>query len=253
MRGRWWRAEAHWICPMRHGILWWNRIHNWHLRINSPQGNKDGTTSSFSLTTVTSVIGLPSSGLACQVHRLHLKLGSGFRGQEVPLHFFWIQLEQPPQKREFVLIPMRYTPQWSLLDLCTSDIRTLVLPMVTRSPFPSMLVFLMISFSCSSSSVSVMVSRSSACRFSQGHPIRNSLEWAFRTVMNHRGLRQEPWWTLTFTLNFLLGLHPARTLLLAFSYMLCMSCTRYSSALSSRRAHQMTRLGAWSDAFSRST
>ena len=28
MNGRWGRTGAHWICPMRHNILWWKRVHN---------------------------------------------------------------------------------------------------------------------------------------------------------------------------------------------------------------------------------
>ena len=58
--------------------------------------------------------------------------------------------------------------------------------------------------------------------------------------MNSKRLRQEPWWTPTFTLNCSLGLHPTCTLLLAFSYMLCMSHTSYSSMTRLWRAHQMT-------------
>ena len=45
---------------------------------------------------MTNVIGLPSLGLACPVQCWHMELGSGFRGPEIPLHFLWTQLEQPP-------------------------------------------------------------------------------------------------------------------------------------------------------------
>ena len=72
-------------------------------------------------------------------------------------------------------------------------------------------------------------------------------------MMNSRGLRQEPWWTPTFTLNSSRMLQPTHSLLLAFSYMLCMSCTSYSLMPSLRRVHQITRLGTRSNAFSRST
>ena len=37
---RWGQAGALWICPMWHSILWWKGIHNQHLRINSPWGNR---------------------------------------------------------------------------------------------------------------------------------------------------------------------------------------------------------------------
>ena len=98
--------------------------------------------SSFSRHTVTTVISLPSIGLACPMHRLHLKLVSDFRWPGMPLHFLWIQLEQPPQKMEFVPMPLRPTPQGSLPDFWSTsspgpDNRTLVLPMLNRSPFPS--------------------------------------------------------------------------------------------------------------------
>ena len=64
----------------------------------SPSKQQDGTTSSFSRPIMTSVISLPSIGLACPVHRLHLKLASDFRRPGMPLHFLWIQLDQSPQK-----------------------------------------------------------------------------------------------------------------------------------------------------------
>ena len=116
-----------------------------------------------------------------------------------------------------------------------------------------MLEFHRISFSCSSSSDSVMMTRLSAYRFSQGHPTQNSWKRASRTMMNSRGLRQEPWWTPTFALNSSLRLQPKRTLLLVFFCMLCMRCTSQSSMLSMQRAHQITLLGTRSSAFSRST
>ena len=74
--------------------------------------------------------------------------------------------------------------------------------MLTRSPFPSMLVFQKTSCSCISSSNSVIMTRSSAYSFSQRHPVWNSWENSSRTMMNSIGLRQEPWWTPTFTLNY---------------------------------------------------
>ena len=64
-----------------------------------------------------------------------------------------------------------------------------------------------------------------------------------------KDFKQKPWWTPRFTLNSSLRLLPARTLFLAFSYMLCMSRTSHSSTPSLPRTLQMTRLGAQSNAF----
>ena len=87
---------------------------------------------------------------------------------------------------EFVPTPSSHTPQGYLPHFWSTynqgpNIRTLVLPMLTWSPFPSILVFQMSSVCCNSSSNSVMITRSSACRFSQGRP------WRLR-----RGIL-EPW------------------------------------------------------------
>ena len=212
MSGRWGQLELFEI-PMRHGILWWKWVHNRHFSISSP--------------------GLSSTGLACPVHHFRLKLRSDSRWPEIPLHLLWTQLEQPPERIEFVPMPLSHTAQGFLLDFWSTssprpDTRTLVLPMLTWSPFPSMLVFQRISSSCSSSSDWEMI-RSSAYMFSQGHPVWNSWGKASRTMMNSSGVRQEPCWTPTFTLNSSLWLQPTHTLLLAFSYMLCMSRTSHSS------------------------
>ena len=67
------------------------------------------------------------------------------------------------------------------------------------------------------------------------------------------GFRQKPWRTPTFTLNTSPRLQPKYTLLLAFSYKLCMSSTSHSSMPSLRRAHQMTCHVTWWNAFSRWT
>ena len=64
-----------------------------------------------------------------------------------------------------------------------------------------------------------------------------------------KDFKQKPWWTPRFTLNSSLRLLPARTLFLAFSYMLCMSRTSHSSTPSLPRNLQMTRLGTQSNAF----
>ena len=36
----WGRAGAHWICSLRHSILWRKRVHSRHLRISSPRDNR---------------------------------------------------------------------------------------------------------------------------------------------------------------------------------------------------------------------
>ena len=141
---------------------------NRHLRISSPQGKKGMAAPQASPNPLWPLISLPSS-LACQTHRLHLKLASDFRRPGMPLHFLWTQLEQPPQKMKFVPTPFRHMPQGSLPDcwrISSSgpDIRTLVLHMRTQGPFPSILVFQRISF-CNSFSDSV-ITRSSRYRFS---------------------------------------------------------------------------------------
>ena len=64
--GRWGRAGAQWICPMRHGILWWKQVHN-HRAVPKVT---DGLHHLKLLSTVISVIGLLSTGLVCPVHRL---------------------------------------------------------------------------------------------------------------------------------------------------------------------------------------
>ena len=107
---------------------------------------------------------------------------------------------------EFVWTPLRQTAHAYLPDIWSTsspsqDSRTFVLPMLTSNTFPSMLVFQRIIFSCSSASDSVKINRSSAYMFS--HILYETLggRGASRTVMNGRGLRQEPWWKPTFTLN----------------------------------------------------
>ena len=153
----------------------------WHLVIvsssqpprqgkQSSSWQKDGTTSSLFQPIVTSLV-CHLLVWPIQFIVYTRKLGSGFRGPEIPLHFSWTQMEQPPCNMEFVPTPLRHTAQGSLQDFWSTsspglDIRTLVLPMLTWSPFPSMLAFQRISLSCSSSSDSLMMSRLSACRFS---------------------------------------------------------------------------------------
>ena len=100
----------------------------------------------------------------------------------------------------FVRLLMHIEPRLGCQDL--------VLPMLTQGLFLSMLVFQRISFSCRSSSDSVMMTSASAYRFFQGHPAWNAWEKASTTVMNRKGLRQKLWWTHTLTLNSSLRLQP---------------------------------------------
>ena len=55
-----------------------------------------------------------------------------------------------------------------------------------------------ISFSGNSSSDSLMMNKSSAYRFSNGHLVWNSCKRVSRTTMNSKGLRQELWWMPAF-------------------------------------------------------
>ena len=173
-------------------MFWWKRVHNLHRRISSLQGNRRMAPPEASPCPLWSLaIGLPSIDLASAVRCLYLKLGSGFRG---PLHILWTQQEQPPQNMEFVPTPFRHAAhRGSMPDSRStsnpgSAIRTLVLHLLARSPFPYMLVTQGISFSCSSSGDSVVMTRSSVYRFTQVHPVRNSWERTFRTLMHCRGL-----------------------------------------------------------------
>ena len=80
------------------------------------------------------------------------------------------QTPQGQSKVEFVLTPLRHTTQGYLSDFWGTsspdpDISALILPMLTRSPFSSLLIFQSTRFSCSSSSDSVMMTKSSAYRF----------------------------------------------------------------------------------------
>ena len=77
--------------------------------------------------------------MTCPLHSLHLKPGSGFRGPGIPLLFLETLSEQPQQET--------LSDFWSTSGP-GPDIRTLVLPILTQSLFPSMLVFKRISFSC---------------------------------------------------------------------------------------------------------
>ena len=96
---------------MWHGILWWQLVHNWHLRINSALDSRGMVHLKLSFPIVASVICLSSTGLASTIHYLHLNVS---------------------QKIEFVPTSERHTARGSLLDNYSilgpgPDIRTLVL------------------------------------------------------------------------------------------------------------------------------
>ena len=161
---------------------------------------------------MTSVNGLPSTGLACPAHRLQLKLQSGFRWPRIPLHLLWAQME-------FVRTPLKHTANGSLpANWRTSspgpDIRTLVLRMLNRSPFLSMLIFQSVGSSFSSSSDPV---------WWLGH-LHTGFPMDILYKSFGRGL-PEPAWTgepqaRAFTVNYSFWLKPTCILLLASYYIL---------------------------------
>ena len=140
---------------------------------------------------------------------------------------------------------------WSILSPGPAG-RTFVLPMLTQSTVPSLLT--------SRESIPLAVPTTFQIRWTRsnsyfylGHPVRNSWDGAFSTVMNRSvgvrgwGLRQEPWWNPTFTLKSSLSLRLTCTLLLACSYMLCMRRTSHSSTTSLQKAHPITLSNAFPD------
>ena len=80
-------------------------------------------------------------------------------------------------------------------------------------------------------------------------PCTKLLGWAPRTVMNSMGHSQGPWWTATFTQNFLLATntHCASGIFIHALY-----DPHHSSTPSLQRAQLITCLGIQSNAFSRS-
>ena len=190
---------------MRHVILWWKRVHSHHLRINSPRGKRKMAPPQAS------PYPLWRAPWVC-----HLLVGPD---QCIVYTCSWDQAREGRDTTAFLVDPtgiMTTTENGSCADALEAHstgffvrgtsspgpyIRTLVLPMLTRSPSPSMLVPHQISFSCSTNSNSVMISMSSAHRFSHGHPVLNMWERASWTVMNSRdsakslGEHPLPHWT----------------------------------------------------------
>ena len=198
-----------------------------------------GTASSFSSSTSTSFIILPSIGRAVPRHRAHLKSGLGRKGPLMPLHFLCIQHIQPPQKIALLPTPLWQTPQGSFPDffnrsISVPDTIIFVFPMFTRRPFFSISNFHVFNFTSSSSMDSALIIKSSAYSSSRGQPVRNSLDRASNTIMKRRGLRTEPWWTPTPTPNSSLYPSSTLTLLLASLYMDWTTRTSHSSIPSLR-------------------
>ena len=116
---RWWEITgrlgcAYWICPMRHGVLWWHQGRKHHPRTSSPQGSRRMAPSQSSLSPL-----WPLSLVIYrygQFTRLHPDVGSGFSVPEITLHLLWTQLEQATQKLNFVLTPKRHQVQGCLSD-----------------------------------------------------------------------------------------------------------------------------------------
>ena len=68
----------------------------------------------------------------------------------------------------------------------------LVFLVLTPGPLTSKLVFYLLNFILSSSSVSAIITRSAAYNNSQGVPVQNSRDKALSTMMNKRKLSTEP-------------------------------------------------------------
>ena len=124
--------------------------------------------------------------------------------------------KHPPQEMEFMPMPLWHTAQMSLPNLWSSWSPG---PGHLHTGFPRDILYEITWW---------------------GLP---GLRW------NSRGVQAKAWRTL----NTSLRLQPKHTLLLAFSYKLCMSSTSHSSMPSLRRAHQMTCQGTWWNAFPRWT
>ena len=149
--------------------------------------------------------------------------------------------------------PVQQTAHGNTPELCRRSSRVpqimiFVFPAFTLRPSFSTASFQVKSLLTHSSSDSEMITRSSAYRSSQGTPERNSRDKASSTMMKSSGLSTDPWWTPTFTSNYSLNPSPTWTLLHAFAYIPCTSCTIHSSTPSVLSAHQMTFGCTWSNA-----
>ena len=110
-------AGAHWNCSMWYGILWWKWVHNYLLRISSPQGNRRVAPMQPSI--------YPMGPLSLVCHLLVWPVqytlytwswNQAWGGQRYHLHFLWTQLNDHHRKWEFVLRPLRPMAQGPLPD-----------------------------------------------------------------------------------------------------------------------------------------
>ena len=100
--------------------------------------------------------------------------------------------------------PLEHTPHDHLTFLVRfwaspDEPSILVLPTVILRPRVSRDVLQACNWIFKSSKLSLMMARSSACRSSQGQPIRHSQERASITIARSSGLKTEPWYTPTVT------------------------------------------------------
>ena len=128
-----------------------------------------------------------------------------------------------------------------------TDIRTMVLPMLTWSLMPTMFVFFQrICFSCSYTRYPEMMTRFSVCRYSQGYHVQNSwrrLPEPWRTSGDpgiSLGECQLPHWTQVAT-----NAHPASGIPIYSLYKQHQPLTMSSLW----RSHHITRLDTWLNAF----
>ena len=195
MNGRWECAGAHSMCPVQHGLFWWKRIPNHHMRISSPQGSgwvAPPQASPFPLWPLI-LTDLPLTGLASSIQRLHLWVRSCPSVPEIPPHLLWTPTGTTITE-DGLCANFRSTVSTGM------DIRTLVLPMLTRMTF----------LPCYTSRWSSSLANPPAIHrwwtgylyagFS-GASYTKLTEEASSTVMNRTGPRQEPWWTPTFSRN----------------------------------------------------
>merc|ERR1711954_452507 len=173
----------------------------------------------------------------------------------MPLHFLCTHSPHELQSMEFFPTPQRQTAHGYSPCCLTGAKRllltsTLVLPIFTLSPFPSIPPFQFLSLTVSSSRLSAMRARSSAYSSSHGHPVLNSMDRVSSSMMNNKGLKTEPWCTPTLTSNGSLSEEPTPTLALALWYIAWTVFTNISGTPSLRMAHQSTARGTLSKAFS---
>ena len=136
-------------------------------------------------------------GLAAPRQRLHLNSGSSTSRPLMPEQRWCTQQLQPEQRIELPPTPCLQTPHGNRpasfsVSRPVPDIKTLVLAMFTRRPFFSRFNFHSFSFDSSTSGFSAVITRSSAYRSSQGHPVLNSVERASSTIMNSSRHSTEP-------------------------------------------------------------